>query len=172
MNAIDEQQKVIDVFKGYAVFLDSLEFYRAAFDDGIVGDMLDEMGILYPDTLSNLFKDLATKSDTKYRIYGKLDDLVYLPDTSSVALRYLQDHSEHSRERFSTSEIRDCIDSWLNAGDRHVAYRSVDGYVYRAYMTDFIQKIRKYASICMTGLQIATADYKHDGLVEYLARKE
>ena len=174
LNAIDEQQKVIDVFKGYAVFLDSLEFYRAAFsDDGIVGDMLDEMGILYPDTLSNLFKDLATKSDTKYRIYGKLDDLVYLPDTKQRSTTIFASLvTERNGERFSTSEIRDCIDSWLNAGDRHVAYRSVDGYVYRAYMTDFIQKIRNYASICMTGLQITTADYKlADGLVEYLARK-
>ena len=94
------------------------------------------MGILYPDTLSNLFKDLATKSDTKYRIYGKLDDLVYLPDTKQRSTTIFASLvTERNGERFSISEIRDCIDSWLNAGDRHVAYRSVDGYVYRAYMT-------------------------------------
>ena len=174
LNAIDEQQKVIDVFKGYAVFLGSLEFYRAAFsDDGIVGDMLDEMGILYPDTLSNLFKDLATKSDTKYRIYGKLDDLVYLPDTKQRSTTLFASLvTERSSERFSTSEIRDCIDSWLNAGNYHVVYRSVDGYVYQAHVTDFVQKIRTYTSMCMKGLQITAADSRLvNGLMDYLVRK-
>lgn len=174
LNAIDEQQKVIDEFRGYAEFLGSLEFYRAAFsDDGTVGDMLDEMDILYPATLSNLFNELASKSDTKYRIYGNPDDLVYLPDTKQRSTTIFASLvTERNGERFSASEIRDCIDSWIKAGDRHVAYRSVDGYVYRAYMTDFIQKIRNYASVCVTGLRITAADYRLvDGLMEYLVRK-